>query len=123
MKFKLLSKETMGIALFLLFVVLMSQSRMFDFLLETTLGRALFLILLLVISYCYKILGVVSILLVVILFNNRHELYYEGFETSDASGNMMDASGNMSSGPDKKKLIAAKKIRSENQDASGNVAV
>ena len=102
MNFKLVSKQNMGIVLFLLLAIIISQSRMFDFLFNTALGRSFFLILLLIISYCNKILGVVTVLLVIIMMNNRDEMYYyyEGFtdasgnKMEDASGNRVDASGN-----------------------------
>jgi len=93
MKVKLVSKENMGGALLLLLLLLISQSRMFDFFFQTTLGRALFIALLLIISYCNKILGVVTVLIAILMINRRDFLYYEGF--TDASGNTItDASGN-----------------------------
>ena len=93
MKVKLLSKENIGGVMLLLLLLIISQSRMFDFFFQTALGRALFIALLLIISYCNKILGVVTVLLVILMINHRDFLYYEGF--TDASGNTIrDASGN-----------------------------
>jgi hypothetical protein len=122
MNFKLVSKQNMGIVLFLLLAIIISQSRMFDFLFNTALGRSFFLILLLIISYCNKILGVVTVLLVIIMMNNRDEMYYyyEGFtdasgnKMEDASGNRVDASGNRvdASGNRVAKMAAIKHAKS-----------
>jgi len=93
MNVKLVSKENMGGALLLLLLLIISQSRIFDFFFQTALGRALFIVLLLIISYCNKILGVVTVLIIILMINRRDFLYYEGF--TDASGNTItDASGN-----------------------------
>jgi len=109
MKVKLVSKENMGGALLLLLLLIISQSRMFDFFFQTTLGRALFIALLLIISYCNKILGVVTVLIAILMINRRDFLYYEGF--TDASGNTIrDASGN----------IIADASGNTIRDASGN---
>ena len=66
----LFKNSTIGIASMLFFVVLVSQSRILDFLFETFLGRILLISMILFISYTHYILGVVSVLLVIILFNN-----------------------------------------------------
>ena len=66
----LFKNSTIGIASMLFFVVLVSHSRILDFLFETFLGRILLISMILFISYTHYILGVVSVLLVIILFNN-----------------------------------------------------
>lgn len=97
MNFKLLSKNNIGVVVALLLVVLLSQSRAFDFLLDTTLGRSILVLFVLVLAYVNKILGVVAVLFIVIMFNQSNIGYLEGF--TDASGNSatsgkLDASGN-----------------------------
>lgn len=94
MNFKLVSKQNIGFVLFLLLSIIVSQSRVFDFLFHTYLGRAIFIVFLFLISYLSKFLGIVSVLLVILMINYKDEqFYYEGF--TDASGNeIMDASGN-----------------------------
>ena len=66
----LFKNSTIGIASMLFFVVLVSQSRILDFLFETFLGRFLLISMILFISYTHYILGVVSVLIVIIMFNN-----------------------------------------------------
>jgi hypothetical protein len=85
MEFKLLSKNSMGVSIMLLLVLLLSQSRIFDFLFETSLGRTILIIFILVISYTNKILGIVSVLFIIIMFNQSNISYMEGF--TDACGN------------------------------------
>ena len=93
MNFKLVSKENMGGVLFLLLVIIVSQSHVFDFLFYTALGRALFITFLLIIGYLNKILGVVTVLLMILMINNRENNYLEGFDVKntniapDISGN------------------------------------
>jgi hypothetical protein len=95
MNFKLVSKQNIGFVLFLLLSIIVSQSRVFDFLFHTYLGRAIFIVFLFLISYLSKFLGIVSVLLVILMINYKDEqVYYEGF--TDASGNeITDASGNV----------------------------
>ena len=95
MDFKLVSKNNVGAVLLLLFVIIVSQSKMLNFLLNTYLGRAFLILLLLVLAYLHKIFGVVAVLLIVILFNNSDMAYLEGFAGQDASGGQFtqDASG------------------------------
>ena len=80
--FQFISKKNIGGAMALFLVILLSQARIFNFLLDTVLGRMMLVAFLLVISYLNKILGVVSVLLIIIMFNNSGLGYMEGF-TSD----------------------------------------
>ena len=89
MELKLVSKNNMGAVATLLLVILLSQGRVFDFLMDTALGRAILIILILGISYIHKIFGVVAILFIVIMFNQSNLGYMEGF--TDASGNTVTA--------------------------------
>jgi hypothetical protein len=79
MNFNIVSKNNMGYASALLLVVLLSQSKVFNFLIDTSLGRSILIIFLLFIAYTNKILGVVVVLFIVIIFNNSDIGYLEGF--------------------------------------------
>jgi hypothetical protein len=85
MDFKLVSKNNLGVVTALLLVILLSQGRVFNFLLDTALGRAILILFILVISYTNKILGVVSVLFIIIMFNNSDIGYLEGFTDSNSS--------------------------------------
>jgi hypothetical protein len=86
------SKNIMGIVTTLILVVLLTQSRFFDFLTETPLGRVILLAFIILISCTNKILGLLAVLLIIIAFNQyapwdnvvQSYNYYEGF---DVSGN------------------------------------
>ena len=96
MDFKLISKNNVGGAVLLLLLIVISQAKTFNFLIDSSLGRFFLIIFILCLSYCHKILGVVGVLFIVIMFNSN--MYYEGFETTsnstDASSNSVDASSN-----------------------------
>lgn len=91
MVFKLVSKNNMGIVATLILVILLSQSRCFDFLTETPLGRIVLLALTIFITYTNKIFGLLAVLFIIVAFNlndlNIVQSYnfYEGF---DGSGNV-----------------------------------
>ena len=85
MAFKFLSKNILGSVTTLLLVILLTQSRVFDFLINTPLGRALFIIAILGISYCHKIFGVAVILFVIIIFNHSDIAFMEGFTDTDTT--------------------------------------
>jgi len=91
MNFNLVSKNNCGIVATLFLLILLTQAKIFNFLLDTALGRAVLLLFILFISYTNQILGVVSVLIVIILFNTSNLGYLEGF-TADAS--KTDASKN-----------------------------
>jgi len=82
MNFNLVSKKNIGVVLSLLLVMLLSQSKIFNFLLVTALGRFLLIILILALAYINKILGVVSVLAVVIIFSQSGIGHFEGFTDS-----------------------------------------
>lgn len=93
MDFKLVSKNNMGVVMTLILVVLLSQSRFFDFLTETHLGRMVLLAFIILIAYTNKILGLLAVLCIIIAFNQndigmvQSYNFYEGF---DGSGNVVD---------------------------------
>jgi hypothetical protein len=86
MNFNLVSKNNLGVVGALMLAILLSQSRMFNFLVDTVLGRFALIAMLIFISYTNKILGVVSVLLIVVLFNVSDIGYLEGFEDNGDNG-------------------------------------
>ena len=81
--FKMVNKNSVGGACLLLFFIVISQARLFDFLIDTSLGRILLILTLICLSYCHGILGVVGVLLIIIAFNHSGLSFLsEGFETS-----------------------------------------
>lgn len=127
MDFKLVSKNNMGIAVTLILVILLCQSRFFDLLTETALGRMFILVLIIFISYTNKFLGLLAVLAIIIAFNqyNMNEVqsynYYEGF---DVSGNLFDISGNQISSATKiaKETIVSKELKPSNESNSAQIA-
>jgi hypothetical protein len=87
MDFNIVSKNSLGAAGALLLVVILSQARFFNFLLDTALGRAILIVSILFISYANQILGVISILFIIIMFNNSNIGYMEGFVPNLSSAN------------------------------------
>ena len=81
MDFNLVSKNNVGAVATLFLVILLSQARFFNFLIDTALGRAILILFILGISYTNKILGVVAVLFIIIAFNNSDIGYLEGFTT------------------------------------------
>jgi cell division septation protein DedD len=79
-----LSKNKKGYASALILVILLSQSKFFNFLIDTPLGRSILVLFIIFISYTNKILGVVSVLFIIIIFNNSDIGYLEGFASSDS---------------------------------------
>ena len=76
MNFKFLN---MGAVVTLILVILLSQSRFFDFLTETALGRMFILAFIVFISYTSKFLGLLAVLAIIIAFNQYN---IEGFDVS-----------------------------------------
>ena len=85
MDFKFNSKTTLGAISTLTLVIILSQSRFFDFLIDTALGRAALICLIIGISYTHKILGVISVLFVIIMFNQSYLGSSEGFTSHPAT--------------------------------------
>lgn len=84
----IVSKNNIGVVTALLLVILLSQTKVFNFLLDTALGRMFLILFILVISYTNKILGVVSVLFIIIMFNNSSIARREGF-TDPSQDNLM----------------------------------
>lgn len=85
MDFKFNSKTTLGAISTLTLVIILCQSRFFDFLIDTALGRAVLICLIIGISYTHKILGVVAVLFVIIMFNQSYLGSSEGFTSQPAT--------------------------------------
>lgn len=134
MNFSIVSKQNMGVVVFLLLVIIISQGHLLDFLFYTTLGRAFFILLLLIVGYLNKVLGVFTVLLAILLINNRenHFQYFEGItdmaHTSSAEPSsssdisvVKDASIKDPSFKDtvKDTVISEKPV----EDPSGNIAI
>ena len=79
---KLINKNNIGAMTFLLFVTLLSQSKVFDLLIDTVLGRFLLILFIIVLSYVHQILGVVAVLFTILVFNSSG-FRLEGFETKE----------------------------------------
>jgi hypothetical protein len=87
MDFKLGSKNNMGAIATIILIILLSQSRFFNFLIDSVLGRVFLIAFILAITCMNKILGVVIVLFIMIMFNQSTIGYMEGFTTEqkDAS--------------------------------------
>jgi len=97
MNFKLVDKKNMGGVALLLLVIILSQSRFFNFLIDTALGRAFLIAFIIFISCCHKIMGVVGVLLIIIMFNGSKFGILEGFDAGDIKAQVeakIDACGN-----------------------------
>ena len=81
MDFKLVDKKNMGVVALLLLVIILSQSRFFNFLIDTPLGRALLIAFIIFICCCHKIMGVIAVLLIIIMFNRSQIGMLEGFDS------------------------------------------
>jgi len=99
MDFKLVSKNNIGCVATLLLVVLLSQSKFFNFLIDTALGRTLLILFILFISYTNKILGIVSVLLIIIVFNNSDLAFIEGFTSPSTPATITSTNIPVGSGP------------------------
>lgn len=79
-----LSKNSIGVVITLLLVILLSESRLFKIITDTYLGRTLLVTILLFASYLNKILGVVCVFVIIIMFSIM-KFTYEGFENEKES--------------------------------------
>jgi hypothetical protein len=95
MDFKLVSKNNMGVVATLILVILLSQSRFFNFLIDTALGRAVLILFILGISYTNQILGVVAVLFIIIMFNQSDIGYIEGFTSTTTTTTPTSTNGNL----------------------------
>lgn len=108
-------KNNISIISTLILVVLLSQARVFDFLIETYLGRLTLITIVSLIAYFNKIIGLVAVLFIIIAFNYNDAQtsvvsynFYEGFESS----------GNETSKDKSKKDVKNKKPLKDNKNAT-----
>ncbi len=74
------TKNIMGITATLTLLILLTQSRFFDFLTETPLGRMILLAFIIFISYTNQILGLLAVLVIIIAFSQYDMNIYEGLK-------------------------------------------
>ena len=91
---KACTNNNMVAALGLLVLIILGQTTLFDWLIDTIPGRIVMIAFILGISYMNNNLGVVAVLLIIIMFNQSEIALFEGF-TSDASCNRTDSSCNI----------------------------
>lgn len=102
MALKLISKNNIGIISTLFLVMLLSQSRCFDFLTETPLGRLFLLAITIFICCTNKIFGLLAVIFIIIAFNvndsNVVQSYnfYEGFKEGNKEESSKKAKTDMS---------------------------
>ena len=119
MEFKLVSKNNMGAAATLILVILLSQARFFDFLIDTVLGRAFLILFILGISYTNQILGVVAVLFIIIMFNQSDIGYIEGFTSGNSTNNKLaDEKLKLKDKKDKKHTITQNKLKQNVQQTA-----
>ncbi len=122
MSFKMMDSKNASVCAALFLIVLLSQSEVFDFLVETVWGRFILITMLIILSHVNKILGIVVVLFIIIMFNQSDIALFEGF-TSDTSGNTTDASGNTSDASgNKSKMVVAAAVSSNSDSTSSTPA-
>ena len=85
MDFNWINKNNYGIVATLFLVILLSQSRVFDFLFVTALGRAVLILFILGISYSSKFLGTILVLFIILMFNHSNIGILEGYSLNSMS--------------------------------------
>ena len=88
---ELKKKDMLSGSIFLVLIILLSQSRLLDMLFDNLLGRSVLVATILAISYTNNILGVVSVMVLIIAFSGLKE----GFEPNSIETNMTDALDNL----------------------------
>jgi hypothetical protein len=89
MDLKLNSKKSTGIIVTFILVILLTQSKIFNFIFDTYLGRIVLLAFIILIAYLNKYSGLIAVLFIVILFNHNtasrvHSYnYFEGFKNNE----------------------------------------
>ena len=117
---KACTNNNMVAAIGLLAILILGQSTLFDWLIDTIPGRIVMIALILGISYMNNNLGVVAVLLIIIMFNQSEIALFEGF-TADASGNLADASGNLTDASGNHKHHRKDRVTKVTEDSSNNI--
>ena len=123
MNFKLVDKKNMGVVALLLLVIILSQSRFFNFLIDTALGRAFLIAFIIFISCCHKIMGIVGVLLIIIMFNGSSFGILEGFDAGEIKAQVqakIDACGNDTSTSTTSTTSTTPSTTTSTTDACGN---
>jgi hypothetical protein len=76
-----ISNNNVSAVILLVFILLLSQSRVLDLFINSALGRIALIVFILVISYMNKTLGVISVLSFILIANNSGLFILEGVET------------------------------------------
>ena len=74
----------MGVVTSLLLVILLSQTKILNFLFDSSLGRTILILFIILIAYTNKFLGILIVFFVVVLFNNDNN-GFEGFTNSSSA--------------------------------------
>ncbi len=84
MKFSTVSKNKLSGAIFLLLIILLSQSNILDMLFNTTLGRLSLVSLILGAGYLNKFMGIAAVLIAVVMFSSFGNVF-EGLENAEST--------------------------------------
>jgi len=87
-----ISNNNIGGAILLVFILLLSQSRILDLFINSALGRIALIVFLLTISYMNKTLGVISVLSFILVASNSGWFVLEGLENKDDKDKEKDSS-------------------------------
>ena len=85
MKLPKFSKNKLSGAIFLLLIILLSQSNILDMLFNTTLGRLSLVSLILGAGYLNKFMGIAAVLIAVVMFSSFGNVF-EGMESTTTDG-------------------------------------
>jgi len=92
--------ETCGVICALLLIILLCESKFFNFLIDTCLGKILLIASIIYLSYLNKILGIVVILFIIIIFNNNIS-FTEGMDNNSNSNDIKSNNNNINSNDNK----------------------
>jgi len=94
-----LSKNSIGVVLALLLVIILSETKMFNLFTDTYLGRSFLIIIILFASYLNKILGIVCVFIIIIMFSNNNYSIFEGID-GVSMNNKKEEKGVLTTSPD-----------------------
>lgn len=91
-----ISNNNIGGAILLVFILLLSQSRVLDLFINSALGRIALIVFLLTISYMNKTLGVISVLSFILIASNSGWFVLEGLENKEKEKKESSSTPNLS---------------------------
>jgi hypothetical protein len=106
--------DFIGVIATLLLIIILSQAKFFNFLIDTAVGRIVLITFILGISYTNKILGIVSVLFIIIMFNQSG--IYEGFKDLE-----QDINKDLDLNKDKKPLIPSPSINQDQTTTTSSI--